>query len=627
MTSIDQALRGLKTAEEREKFQQILTELQAHGTSPALEDLVAIDFETEPVDVRTFVQDEHFLNLEGQVWPRLMDDLEEFFHGGPYVEAILKGAIGWGKSYFASLAVLYMVYQCSCLRSPQDYFGLSRGSTISFVNFSVTKKQAKRVVFQEIRSKLHGSPYFRDWFPHAEWVESELRFPKEILISPMSSLETDVLGLNVFGAVIDETNFMPVVERSKMVRTAEAYDAAARIYQAISRRLRSRFSVRGEVPGKIIVVSSSQYPDDFTERKAAEAAEDPKIFVRSYALWEVKPTSAFLPETFRVEVGDEMHGSRLLEAGEAPRPGAAVLEPPLDFKDEFKKDPDAAVRDIGGRTVAGIEPFIRRREAIVQAVDPERKHPFPKEIVVSGSGFPLNVEALCVQADGRWRPRWFPEAVRSAHVDLALTGDAAGVAVGCSPGPVRVVRMNEEGKQYEDVAPLIWYDLLLAVTPPPGGEIDVADIRRLLYRLIELGFAIRKVTYDQFQSAESIQQWKARGIAAEVLSVDGDIRAYEALKQGLYENRVRYYGYRRLQDELRALQVDRRKRKVDHPMRGSKDMADAAAGVAFHWTFAKPQEPRVRVLGERPEERRIVLDDQEMAKAWDGVIRESLEVD
>jgi hypothetical protein len=236
---------------------------------------------------------------------------------------------------------------------------------------------------------------------------------------------------------------------------------------------------------------------------------------------------------------------------------------------------------------------------IAAAVDPGRRHPFPRHELVSGQGFPLAVAALCQETERGWRPRWHPQCARSAHVDLALTRDRCGVAVGCSPGQQRVVRIDPEtGHRYEELAPQLWYDLLVEICAPPGGEIDIAEVRDLLELLRRHGFRLRFVTYDSWQSAESIQQWKRKGVQADTLSVDADLEAYDALKTGLYEGRVSYYESPPLHRQLVELEINYVKKKVDHRPRGSKDLSDAAAGVAKHWAYglvrtAQPPSPGV----------------------------------
>lgn len=58
-----------------------------------LMDLMGYTYQHKPVGVREFVESPRYLGLAGQVYPVLLDDLEELFEGD-YVEAILTGGIG-----------------------------------------------------------------------------------------------------------------------------------------------------------------------------------------------------------------------------------------------------------------------------------------------------------------------------------------------------------------------------------------------------------------------------------------------------------------------------------------------------------------------------------------------------
>ncbi len=53
-----------------------------------------------PVDVQTFVESPDFLDCRGTLYPAVMDQLREL-NSGEYVEAVLTGAIGTGKSTIA----------------------------------------------------------------------------------------------------------------------------------------------------------------------------------------------------------------------------------------------------------------------------------------------------------------------------------------------------------------------------------------------------------------------------------------------------------------------------------------------------------------------------------------------
>jgi hypothetical protein len=90
---------------------------------------------------------------------------------------------------------------------------------------------------------------------------------------------------------------------------------------------------------------------------------------------------------------------------------------------------------------------------------------------------------------------------RIAHVDLGLTNDSAGVAVGWVSGFTKVHRTD----LYETL-PVIELDLVLEVKPPRNGEISFESIRRLFYRLRDdAGVNLKWISYDTFQSRDSVQ--------------------------------------------------------------------------------------------------------------------------
>jgi intein/homing endonuclease len=97
-------------------------------------------------------------------------------------------------------------------------------------------------------------------------------------------------------------------------------------------------------------------------------------------------------------------------------------------------------------------------------------------------------------------------------------------------------------------------------------------------------------------SLDTIQQFNAKGMDAEVVSMDKTAEPYDTFKAALYEGRVKAYHYKPWIDELKSLKriVTRQNTvKIDHPndpKEGtlSKDVADAVGAVVYGLT-AKPQ--------------------------------------
>ena len=78
------------------------------------------------------------------------------------------------------------------------------------------------------------------------------------------------------------------------------------------------------------------------------------------------------------------------------------------------------------------------------------------------------------------------------------------------------------------------------------------------------------MTFDQFQSQESVKSLKDAGLTADAFSVDDDTTAYDMLKQALYDERLLCYEFPKLEVEL--AQLERVGYKVDHPTNGSGEI-------------------------------------------------------
>jgi len=552
----------------------------------------------QPVDIETFVMDPYYLGKTCDVlYPKLRKDMEELFHGG-YREAVLTGSIGWGKTFFASIAACRVLYELSCMRDPHRSFGIGKGSDISFVVLSVKEDLAIKVAFDNIATKIGESAYFKENFPFKS-MKKEIIFPKKIQVAARASTDSAALGLNVFAAMIDESNFMqPMRKKGSIDSRVGATDRAQFLYDQLVRRMKSRFQRHGKLPGMMIVVSSKQTKDDFTAKRIKESKDDPTVFVRDYATWHVKE-GVYSDETFHVLVGNHQVPSKILVPEEVEplranlQDGMIIVEVPEDFRNDFENSLEDAIRDVAGIETTSVSPFIQQRDRIIPCIDVNRKHPFSVDEWVQTKPGKMNWTAIAHQVDMRdgaevfksWQPLFFPGTTRHIHIDPSLNSDSTGVAVGCVTGYKTVVRRDQETREeYTEPAPIIWVDFLLRIRPPIGGEIDHGMIRGLVYQFQKHGFPIGLVTMDQFQSAPTIQKFNSKGITSERLSVDKPMDAYDTLKSAIYEGRLQFYEYEPLLEELRTVQKDNVRNKVDHPRGKSKDVADALAGITFTLT-------------------------------------------
>lgn len=592
---------------EREALLAMLSELEDENEDgDRLLDLVSeAEYKHEIVDIETFVKDEYYLgNTCDTLYDKHVEDLKELFGGG-YQEAIWTGAIGFGKTFAASVGVCRVLYEISCLNNPHKSFGLAPGSNISVVNLSVNETLAMKVAFENVATKLKASPYFQEHFPFKP-TKKEFQFPNGVWLAARATTDTSVLGLNVISALLDETNFM-----HKGKETDARFgpiDHAETLYTGIKRRMKSRFERRGKLPGMLFLVSSKKTRDDFTSRRIMESRTDPTVFVRDYALWDVKPEDHYNSKKFFVLCGNEQIHSKIIEKEEEERfkkdedklpDGVTLVEVPEDFRLDFEQDLEGSIRDIAGISTVAISPFIQRREKLV-AWEGHPGHPFSVEAwdpSKPGTFLWERMVQMTKEKDfggyehERLRPIVNPAVPRHIHIDPAYRKDRVGFCMAHIADWVDVRRRTEDGDVYQERAPIYHVDVVLQIIPPVGDEIILGDIRRLVYQLADHGYIITGVTMDTWQSVDALQQLKAKGFNAEHLSVDTQMDPYNCLKDAFYEDRVRVYEYPVLFKELQQLEKDEKKNKVDHPPRGAKDVSDALAGCLFRLKEKNARQP------------------------------------
>ncbi len=538
-----------------------------------------------PVDFRTFVESPLYLNKSGILWPEVIKYGLEI-NSGKWVECVLTGAIGVAKSTLALYTQAYQTYILACMSSPHEVFDLDPSSEILIVIQSISAQVAKDVDYSRLRDMLSNGPFFQDRFAFQKDRESEMRFPRNIRIKPVAGHDQAAIGQNVIGGILDEVYFMAIVEKSKQATDGGLFDQAKQNYNSIASRRKSRFMQLGNLPGMLCLVSSRKYPGQFTDEKEEEARRPgAKIYVYDKRLWELRPerfgfyagqrTEELIalhgeeyPFWFRVFVGDATRKPRVLTPNERVTEGEALLvhNVPIEYKSDFETDILTALREVLGVSTQAMNPFMMNTDAIAAAFGKSRR-------LTSRDDCDFKASTIQVY------PRRIinPEIPRFAHIDLAMTRDSAGIAIGHVPRFVEVKRADTI-----EMLPFIHYDILLAVKPPKGGEIEFSDIRKLFYVLRDdVGLLIKWVTADnEMMSKDTLQIMSQHGFSTGYSSMDTDTLGYDILRQALYDRRVAAPAHELAQREVTRLEFNAKDSKVDHPPRGSKDVADGMAGVA-----------------------------------------------
>lgn len=514
----------------------------------------------KPVDPLTFLYDPYYLNKKGEIYEEVEKAFVEL-NSGNFDEAVMTGGIGSAKTSLALYSQAYQLYLLSCLRNPQLTYGLDSATEILVVFQSLNQDTAADVDYQRFYNLITASPYFQEVFPFDKGIKTYLKFPHNIECLPVGAGDTATIGRNVIGGIIDEINFMKITQKDD----GTTHNQAVELYNTVARRRKSRFMAGGKMAGLLCVVSSKKLPDEFTDKKMEEAKHNPRIFVYDKRVWDVKPT-AFGKERFRIHVGTEAIRPRILRDDENVRDSEKHLIDyiPVEFLDEFKEDIVKAVRDIAGHTTLATVPFMSNAAKVVEAFKDRKNLAITPRV-------DFVEEKLRVVQSLITKRKQFP---RFAHIDLAVTGDSAGLAIGHCP---QFVMSEKSGL----MLPYIEMDLILEIAPPMGGEIEFAKIREVLIKLRKMGMPIKWLTLDSYQSRDTMQIMRQQGFITGLQSMDTSLLPYDTMKTAIYDERVNFPMHALAKKEMLALEINYRKGKVDHNDLNTKDVSDACAGVVY----------------------------------------------
>lgn len=554
-------------------------------------------FDQKPASIDEFLGSD-YLNIEKLVRPGIKDALREIFGKQvsgrriSYVErAMVTGGIGIGKTTFASIALPYMVHWVLCLKDPQGFYNLLPGTRIAFMQMSTSEDQARDVIFGDIKARIQNSKWFLENAPYDPKFTKQIRFPKDIWIVPGDSAETTFEGYNILAGILDEADSHKVTVNK---------DFAEQGFDTIHSRIASRFIETDEDGneghrGLLIVIGQMKKATGFAHKKYEELKRDKKAFVLRMSIWESFGWSKFSDHHGRKSFFYDTRRKQVIpkEIVELIS-NENLIEIPLAYQDNFRTNPVKALRDLAGIPPAAEDPFI----SLVDRVDSARD----RWIEHYGEDSPVGTSLMRPQFAQWFRVEGDPRR-RAVHVDLAYS--ANGDALGMAMGHIReMVELDGELKPY------IVFDMLLRMKAAPGTEIMLQEVRNIIYELKEdRGFRVEKVSYDGFESTDTIQQLEKRRYQAEKISVDRSTLPYEDLREAIYERRIEFppykcvLGYENTDvveiavQELIALQDTGK--KIDHPPDGSKDVADAMAGVCYTLLGNRNFRKGVHVLGDR----------------------------
>jgi len=184
-----------------------------------------------------------------------------------------------------------------------------------------------------------------------------------------------------------------------------------------------------------------------------------------------------------------------------------VVTIPTEYLDQFESDATKAWESFGSFAQHSSAPYFENISRVHRAVSAE-VNPFDNDTYTFSPLF------MCVDQNYRYM-----------HVDLALNKDACCISM-CHVSDwieVPVALFKQRGKApviERGKRPVYTFDFLGQIKADKGEEIKFSDVRELIYEVTKRGFPIQMITYDGFQSVDSIQILRDKGYLVGRLSID-----------------------------------------------------------------------------------------------------------
>lgn len=467
---------------------------------------------------------------------------------------------GGGKDMTVRVGYLRIAYLLLCLKNPQAYFGKPQNDPIHMLNLAANADQANNVFFNPLIGVVS-----RGWFKDkADPKKSQIDFDKHIFGKSGHSSAERQEGMNLILSVIDEVDAFPSASAPDALNSNRSEASTVEyMIDMVRSSGKSRFppnfkNVRISYPrylGSVIQQLTDEGREDI-RRSAAEGVPSRHYVSGPWTTWDVNPT-------------------RTKE----------------DFMDEYEgpnADPEHAMAKYECKPSRAINTYFTNIGQFRDGLEGEQ----PISITYE---YEKRYSPIMESVVETWTPKfhfepWFTPsegAIYGIHVDLAVTGDRAGIAMSHVKDYVddEYTQFDEDkGESTRRVSkPIVRNDFTIAFEATkdvpagtPARDIQPQWARQLIFELVKRGFSIGLVSYDGFQSVDSLQILENNGFETDKKSTDrAGNEFWKTLKDVVSDHRLSLPKNELLLNEIESLgQI---KNKIDHPPGGSKDMADAFA--------------------------------------------------
>ena len=538
---------------------------------------MAEGYESVPVDIDTFLNDPYYLGQiygNGQVYPYWMDALHKVFPNplySPYEEVCVTGCIGAGKTSFALMGAMYDLYHVTLLKDPHRKYKLLSTTSIIFSLVTATMDLASAVMANQFLDAMGASPYFCSKFnpKKGERLDEDM-FPHHVGIG-YGSRGGHNLGKAVIGAIIDEANFQDKVA-----------DQAVKNYDTITRRMKSRFMLKGgTLPCRRWLISSRNDSSSFLESHIDAVRNDPHVIIFEPAIWDVQSYKGiYSGKTFPVFIGSDVEQPKVITSEkEMDDYMGRTIQVPVEYRTEFETNLPGALQDLAGVATRNGVNLIYNVEAL------DRSMCLENCMTTDELHLTLNEND---QISDFYKGN-LPKGKYYVHLDGGLRSDRFGFAMSRVTENIRVDSTSAiDGSPVSKIRPAVETPLVFGIKALPGSEVPFWKVRVFLNYLRSQGISIAQITCDGYQSADMMQLLAKMGFNVKYASVDKTKDPYLKLSNNILLGLIKMPRSQILRTELINLQ--NLPKKIDHPavivvdgkqQAGGKDIADSVASSSY----------------------------------------------
>jgi hypothetical protein len=545
--------------------------------------LSGADFEEIPVKIEEFVTD--FLGIEmlseyqyqlvkamSQIYKKETlvsiwgEDYADKRWRQTYKEIIMQLGKGSGKDFSSTVAVAYVCYLLLCLKSPSKYY---KSDTIDIINIAINSDQANRVFFQNFLKRIKSCAWFDGKYSvtaghvHFHGGDPEGPDDKSVHVYSGHSEREAFEGYNTLMVILDEISGFAEAPDDEEEDEDGLDKTSKAIYKMYRASVTSRFKL-----GKLCLLSWPRHENDFIQKKYNEAVVDKEVVVRNHTFKRDPDLPDGISENELFIEWDEDHIIKYKD-----NRTFALRRP------SWEVNPNKEIDDYGDDFFDDVGDALGRYCCMPSNVT----RGFFKNMEKARNTFSrLNG----VDGDGIFHPTFLPkddETTYFLHVDLAQKHDK------CAVGMAHIdkwIKYPVPGSKMIEYLPLVVVDAIRWWTPTKEKTIDFKSVIEYVKAVRRRGFNIELVTFDRWNSHDTMMDLNRNGIETELLSVAK--KHYDDWLVTMYDGRLVGPHEETLLTEMKELRE--RKGKVDHPRKGNKDLCDAVCGAIFNAVALTPRD-------------------------------------